>query len=345
MKDKRGILISFLILICILCGCTNEVNDVKKTPEATRELFAMDTIMSITVYGDKCEAAADEAVNEIKRLDELLSVGNDNSEVSKINTSGSGILSEDCRILTEEALEIYRTTGGAYDMTVYPLMKLWGFIGNNPSLPDDKDIQNVCKIIGSDKLSFDGKKLTIGKNQGIDFGGIAKGYTSSKIMDIFKKYDVVSGIVSLGGNVQCYNKKPDGSLWKCGITDPSDPGNSGSLLGIVQGNDIAVITSGGYERYFSDENGKTYHHIMDPSTGYPAESDLSSVTVVSGNGMLADGLSTACFVMGKDKALEYWRSYGKDFELILYTADKRLYITEGLKNSFSSEYQYEIAER
>lgn len=338
---KLKYIMLMLFITALFCGCgENE----EKEP-AVREIFAMDTVMSITAYGENCEAAADAAVDEINRLDRLLSVGNEKSEVSEINKNGRGVLSEDCRILTEKALDIYRTAEGAYDMTVYPLMKLWGFIGDEPSLPDDKDIKDVCRLIGSDKLSYDGNTLTLGEGQGIDFGGIAKGYASARIMDIFKKYDIDSGIVSLGGNVQCYGKKPDGSLWKCGITDPAKPGDSQSLLGIVQGQDIAVITSGGYERYFKDENGKTYHHIMDTKTGYPAESDLSSVTVVSGNGMLADGLSTACFVMGREKAIEYWKKYSSDFDLILYTNDNRLYITEGLRESFSSEYEYEIAER
>ncbi len=343
MKNKILAITEIILCLCIFCSCTAE-DAVKFDPKkTTRELFAMDTIMTITAYGDNSEKAVDEAVQEIQRLDKLLSVGDNDSEVSKINASGGGILSNDCRILTQRSLDIYRTTDGAYDITVYPLMELWGFTGDEPALPDDEDIQNVLSSCGSDKLTFDNKKLTLGENQGIDFGGIAKGYTSSRIMEIFKKYDILSGIVSLGGNVQCFDTKPDGSFWRCGITDPDGPQDSSKLLGVVEVMDKAVITSGGYERYFKDDKGYVYHHIMDMQTGYPSQSDLSSVTVVSNDGTLADALSTACFVMGKDNAIDYWKKYSNyTFDLVLCTKDKKLFITDGLTENFTSEYDYEI---
>ena len=142
-------------------------------------------------------------------------------------------------------------------------------------------------------------RVKLGKNMKIDLGGIAKGYTSSRVMQIFKDCGVTSGLVSLGGNVQALGTKTDGTDWQIAIENPD---KSSDYIGVVSVKDKAVITSGGYERYF-EKNGKTYHHILDPKTGYPAESGLKSVTIVSDNGTLADALSTSLFVMGKEDAL------------------------------------------
>ena len=159
-------------------------------------------------------------------------------------------------------------------------------------------------------------------------------------MEIFKEYDVNCGMVSLGGNVQTYNKKQDGSDWVIAIENPID---AGDYLGKIKVSDKAVITSGGYERYF-EEDGVTYHHILDPKTGYPANSGLSSVTIVSEDGTIADGLSTALFIMGKDEALNFWENYGKEykFDAVLVTDDGEIIITDGLKNAFESDNEFEI---
>ena len=175
----------------------------------------------------------------------------------------------------------------------------------------------------------------------IDFGGIAKGYTSSRLMEIFREYNVSSAMVSLGGNVQVLGTKTDGSDWRVAVQNPD---GTDDYLGILAIKDKAVITSGGYERYF-EEDGKTYHHIMDNETGKPADSDLISVTIISKDGMLADGLSTALFVMGKEDALNYWREHREEFDAILVTKDGEITVTQGIADSFSSERNYDIAER
>ena len=175
----------------------------------------------------------------------------------------------------------------------------------------------------------------------IDFGGIAKGYTSSRIMQIYKKCGVTSGLVSLGGNVQLLGAKPDGSAWKVAVESPDEDGN---YLGILQAKDKAVITSGGYERYF-EKNGKKYHHIIDPSTGYPAENGLTSVTIISDDGTLADGLSTSLFIMGKEKAEKFWKKYNDKFDVILLTDDEQLYVSEGIADDFQSDYKVNVMKK
>ena len=172
----------------------------------------------------------------------------------------------------------------------------------------------------------------------IDFGGIAKGYTSSRIMDIYKDNGITSGLVNLGGNVQALGTKTDGTKWKIAVQSPDD---TEDYLGILSVQDKAVITSGGYERYF-EQDGVTYHHIIDPKTGYPAESGLVSVTIVSDDGTLADGLSTSLFIMGEEKAADFWREHKDDFDAILMSDDGTLYVTEGLENDFSTERTVEI---
>ena len=334
------------ILLCLTAflfsACAAPVKE-ETVPHATREFFAMDTYMTVTAYGEECEDAVKQAEKEVHRLDRLLSAEDPDSEVYRINQTKSARLSEDSAFLTEKAAWIYNQTDGAYDITVYPLMTLWGFNGDHPSVPAEDTLQNTLLSVGFDKLTFQNNRLTLGKDQGIDFGGIAKGYASTRIMQIFDRCHIHSGVVSLGGNVQCKGTKTDGSLWRCGITDPDYPEDNSRLAGVLQVSDKAVITSGGYERYFT-ENGTTYHHIMHPGTGYPAESGLCSVTIVSEDGTLADGLSTACFVMGKEKAVAFWKQHKELFDMVLIEDDRSMFITEGLRESFTSDREYAVIE-
>lgn len=175
----------------------------------------------------------------------------------------------------------------------------------------------------------------------IDFGGIAKGYTSSRVMEIFRQNGVEHGIISLGGNVQALNSKPDNSSWRVAVQKPD---GDGSYLGILSVDNKAVITSGGYERYFK-QNGMTYHHIINPSTGYPSDSDLTSVTIVCEDGTTADALSTSLFVMGLADAMDFYRNSGIAFDMILYDRDGKLYVTQDIADSFSSDIDVEIISR
>lgn len=335
-RKIKLILTLILTTVCLFSGCsdTNDTNNADNTP-VTREFFAMDTIIKLTAYGENAAAAVDEAVAEIQRLDILLSVGNPESQVYEINHGGSPVLSDDLKILLGRADWIYKNTGGAYDITVYPLMQLWGFTEDSQSVPSPREIEDVLGDCGADRLVLTDDHLDLGGCRGIDFGGIAKGYAGDQIMNIYMKHGITSGVISLGGNVQCYGSKPDGSPWRCGITDPHHPQDSTKLLGVVNVSGKAVVTSGDYERFF-EENGKRYHHIMDPETGYPAESGLRSVTIISSDGTLADGLSTACFVMGKEGAMNFWKSNSSLFDMILLTDSGELIVTDGIKDKFET---------
>ncbi len=309
----------------------------------SKEVFAMDTYMTVTAYGENAETAVDEAVAEIERLDALLSIGSDSSEISQLNASGSAVLSEDAQELVSRALELYDSTGGAFDITVLPLMEAWGFTTEEYTVPSDSELEQLLTLVGSDMLSYDADTgtLTLSDGQEIDLGGIAKGYTSGRIMEIFEENGVTTGMVSLGGNVHVLGTKTDGSNWRVGIQDPED---SSEIAGVLSVADCAVITSGGYERYF-EQDGVTYHHILDPETGKPADSGLLSVTIVSEDGTLADGLSTSLFVMGKEEAITYWRQHADEFDAVLIEEDGTISVTEGIADAFSSDAAFETIAR
>lgn len=310
----------------------------------SEDVYAMDTYMSVRAYGEQASEAVKAAAAEIHRLDDLLSTGKTDSEISKINADSGGTVSSDTEYLVERSLSLYKDTDGAFDIAIYPVMQLWGFPTKKYRVPGKSEIEDALKLTDASKIHLDnsGCKLTFDeKGMEIDLGGIAKGYTSSRIMDIFKQYRVTSGLVSLGGNVQTYKKKTDGSSWRVAVEDPDD---SSAYLGILSTSDKAVITSGGYERYFR-KNGKTYHHIIDPKTGYPADSGIHSSTIISADGTLADGLSTSLFIMGLDKAEEFWKNHSDQFDFVLETDDGKLYVTEGAADSFSSDREVEIVRK
>lgn len=307
----------------------------------SKEIYAMDTVMTVSAYGENAQKAVDDAQKEIERLDALLTTGSDTSAVGEINKNGSGTLPTEGSYLLKRALEISEETDGAFDPAIYPMMELWGFPTENYRVPTDAEIQDCMKLIDPSNIVFDedtGKVSFKVDGMALDFGGIAKGYTSAQIANIFKKDGVEHGLINLGGNVETLGKKPDGSNWRVAIQDPLD---SESMLGVLETHDTAVITSGGYERYF-EQDGKRYHHIIDPSTGKPAESGLISATIVSSDGTLADGLSTSLFIMGKDKAADFWRQHKDEFDYILCDENEKLYVTEGIADAFTSDHEVEV---
>ncbi|MCD7886320.1 MAG: FAD:protein FMN transferase [Clostridiales bacterium] len=346
MKNLQH-LFCLLLAALLLTGCS--AGAAEPDPEAeessTQYLDAMDTYMTLTAYGSSRDEALDAAVEEIRRLEALWSVGSEDSEVSQLNREGSAALSEDTAALVERALEICDSTGGAFDITVFPLMDLWGFTTQDYQVPDPADIQSALTLVGADRVSYDAatSTVTLGEGQSIDLGGIAKGYTSQRLMELFEEMGVTSAMVSLGGNIQCLGTKPDGSLWRVGIQDPV--GSEGSIVAVIEVEDQAVITSGSYERYFTDEaTGKTYHHIIDPATGYPADSGLVSVTIVTADGTLGDALSTALFIMGLEEGTAYWQAHSDEFQAVFIDTEGNLYVTEGLADAVTADAGYTLLE-
>lgn len=345
---------SVLILIIMLVGCSNEnevntskitsTTTVDDTIPASKEFFAMDTYMEVDAYGDNGEKAVAKAEKEVNKLDSILSTGKSTSEISKLNKNKKQVVSADTMSLIKESVKISKGTNGAFNPTIYPLMELWGFTTKNYYVPKDNEIKPLLNHMDIDNIKIDERKNEVSfkdSNMKIDLGAIAKGYTSSKIIDIFKENNIKSGMVTLGGNVQVLGKKPDGSLWKVGIQNPI---GEDEYLGVLQTSDKAVITSGGYERNFT-KNGKIYHHILDPSNGYPANNGLTSVTIISSDGTVADALSTSLFVMGKDKAIDFYKKSNYNFDFILYTSDNKLIISDGIEDIFSSDLDIKVVNK
>lgn len=329
---KKYLCLAIAILL-LFSGCTT-ISENAENFQATKDVFAMDTYMNLKAYGENSEIALEIAVDEIKYLDELLSVTNNDSDVRKINNSNGNSVSvnKETAEIIQNAIEIGDQTNGALDITIYPVLKEWGFTTNDYKIPDGKTIEMLLKNVDYNKIKLDGNSVTIPKNSELDLGALAKGYTSDKVMEILHNNDVGSAVVSLGGNVQTLGRKPDGSLWKVAVTDPFSPD---SAMGVLDVEDKAVITSGNYERYFVAENGETYHHIIDPSDGYPADNGLVSVTIIGDSGIMCDALSTALFVSGFEKAVNYWKN-NKDFDMILVTDRKNIFITEGVADTFEN---------
>lgn len=308
--------------------------------QTTQSIFAMDTYMDITAYGSNSEQAVAAAVEEIHRLDVLFSTGNEQSEVAVLNQQKEGILSEDYAYLLERSMELFKKTDGIFDITIYPIMRAWGFTTKEYCVPTQEELTQLLAFVDTSKLAYDKEMnhLTLPQQTEIDFGGIAKGYTSTRVAQLMKEQGIESAILNLGGNVQTVGNKTDGSKWKIAIKSPYE---SIPYLGVLAIDEKAVITSGGYERYF-EENGETYHHIIDTRTGHPAQSGLVSVTIVCEDGTLADGLSTALYVMGKEDAITFWKSHKEEFDFVLCEEGGKLYVSEGLQDCFTSDLEYEF---
>lgn len=311
---KLTLLLVFLALILAGCGAAEPVE---------ADLFAMDTVMNLRIWGDREDLRT--ATEEIHRLDTLVSAANSGSSVSQLNSAGMAELSGDLLTLTRDAVSLSEKTSGAFDPTVYPLVCLWGFPSDEYHVPTQEELDKVLPLIGTEHIRLNGDAVTLDPGTMLDFGAIAKGYTSQRCADLLLERGVQAALLNLGGNVQTVGTKPDGSSWTVGIADPENPADA--IATLTFSGSMALVTSGGYQRYF-EFLGSSYHHILDPETGMPAENGLASVTVLCDNGEIADAYSTALFVMGLDKAVEFWKSQN-DFEAVFIMDDRTIYATAG----------------
>lgn len=324
----RALLLLFVLLLPLLSACT--VN----TQPVSTYFFSMDTVMSLTVYA-KNERSGNkvlsDAESEIERINTLLTamMGSMQGTAAGEGT-GFAALSESDRAEAEALLarvmEIAEMTDGAFDPTVYPLMKAWGFYSGDYHVPDDSELADLLAGVGYEKYGADPDVL-------LDLGAVGKGYAAQKTRALLQEKGITSAIIDLGGNVSLLGSKPDGASFVAGICDPDDPS---ALIARVSVSDCAVVTSGSYERCF-EMDGITYSHILDPHTGRPVDNTLTSVTVISEDDVLSDALSTALFVMGRDGAIEFYRKNVCDFNMVLVEKDRSITITEGLTDCFQAE--------
>jgi len=266
----------------------------------------MGTVCTVNAYDDGTKSLYDELFARLHEIDETFSVTIDSSEISAINKAAgerSVSVSPDTAYVVRSALSYAELTGGAFDPTVGPLVKIWGINTDHARVPAQSEIDAVLPLIDWRDVSVTDDNTVMLKRRGmaLDLGGIVKGYAADELTKILKAQKVRRAIVDLGGNIFVYGKKKDGSPWRVGIKDPNDPeGVPAIVLNVANS---TIVTSGVYERFFT-ENGVRYHHILDVKTGYPAASGLLSSTIVCESSMAADALSTSVFVLGKESGME-----------------------------------------
>lgn len=286
-----------LALILLLSGCASHQGE-------NRTLFAMDTVMEISIWGKDRILAVDEVEKLIRELEQQWSATLPESMLSRLDED-TVLQGEDLRFM-EQVESLSKQTNGAFDPRLGSLIRAWGFLDGNYRVPTAEE-----------------RQIALRKKEW-NLGAVVKGYAGRRAVELLEAMDVDRAILNLGGNVQTYGQKEDGSPWIIGIQNP----NGGDPVGTVSVNGTcAVVTSGDYQRYF-EKDGVKYHHILDPGTGMPADSGLVSVTVISKDGVLADAMSTALMVVGLEDAIDLWRSRD-DFEAVLILSDGSIYATEG----------------
>jgi FAD:protein FMN transferase len=329
MRRQLPFLISFIISIVISISCAKgsgyyETNDI-----------IMGTVVSQKVYGANAKEAADAARKRLKELDALLSFQSASSDLSKLNThagTGSITLAPETIFLLKKSLYYSKITHGSFNILVGPLVKRWNVTAADADVPSQKEIDALLPLIKYTDLTVDEAHSSARlekKGQMADLGGIAKGYASDEVIRIYKKYGITSAIIDIGGNIGLLGASPDGTPWRIGIQNPG--AERGTYLGYVKLMNKSLSTSGAYERFFK-KNGKIYHHIIDPATGYPSDSGLLSASIIANESVDSDALSKI-FVMGAARGISVVKTI-HDTDAVLVTKDKKIIITKGIVNLF-----------
>lgn len=289
---KKWICMLLAVVFFCLSGCS---------AHAQKTVFAMDTVMDLQLWGADSEKAVAQLVELIAETENIWSVQKPDSLISRLNR---GETVE--HALLQQVQTLSARTKGAFDPKLGAAMELWGFRSKEYNIPEAEALSQALQ------------------ERTWDLGGAVKGYTGLLAVQTLETMDIDRAILNLGGNIQTYGKKPDGAPWTVAIQSP-DGGEYLGTLSVV--GTAAVVTSGDYQRYF-EQGGIRYHHILDPETGMPAQSGLRSVTVICRDGLTADVLSTALFVMGLEKATEFWRA-SDDFEAVFVAGDGKIHATVG----------------
>lgn len=336
MKSKKSIFsIAFILavgaFVCYLVICLTEAGR-----EYKATFFSMDTVMEITAYGKNAKSAISAATERISEIEKEMSVNDEGSDTYRINHSGGEtvFVSEDTLLVLDKAITVSQMSDGALDITVFPVVQKWGFTTGNYGIPEKEEITSLLKSVDYKKIRIDESGAVITEEgMQVDFGALAKGSAADEAAKVLRENGVKSALLNLGGNICVVGTKPDGTDWNIAVKNPLSDGEYAGVLSI---SDKCAVTSGSYERFFEGADGEHYHHIIDPHTGYPADSDFVSVTVVCEEGLYADALSTALFVAGYERAADIWRT-ANDFEFVGILKDGSVVYTEGLKECFYTE--------
>lgn len=348
MKYIKAIFILTLPLLMILGGCQSMSQE---TP-TNKTTHLLGTVITATVYGDQAEHALNLAFERVQEIEDKMSRYQGGSQVDLVNQNPKGDpveISSDTYLVMERALDFADKTDGAFNPLIGEIVDLWGIGTPDAKVPSPQELNEFLPYIDHKQLKLskesDPTKLTATLTSSqvkVDLGAIAKGYAADQMRDILLEEGITSALLNLGGNVIVLGSKPDGSPWSIGVQDPLAP-ERGDIAAVIKAKDISVVTSGSYERYF-EEDGIRYHHIMDPFTGAPAENGVISSTIIAPSSMDADALSTALYVLGKDKGLRLIESL-PHAEAIIITDDLHVYTSSGITDQLfdlrSEDFIYE----
>ena len=333
---KRFIaLIMSLALVIGITGCENTKESEKSEPLSRLELF-MGTAIKVTLYNGGSEEILDKVFDRIVEIENLVSINKDNTEIVDLNKN-SGIkpvkLSETSYEIIEKGLHYSKISQGGYDITIGPLVKLWSIGLPEAKVPKNNEIEEIIKNVDYSKVIMNDETKEVfltDKNMMLDLGSIAKGYVADEVANILKEESVEEAIIDLGGNIYALGLKNGEKNWRIGIQNPFD--NRGKVVGVVEVSNKSVVTSGIYER-FLEKDGVRYHHILNPKTGYPYETNIAGVSIISDKSVDADALSTLVFTKGIEEGIKFVESI-ENVDAIFVTNDKKVYTTKGIKDSF-----------
>ncbi len=325
MFKCRAIRNRFLLLLTpiLIFSCASQ------NPKVS-SINAMNTFMTIKTYGKNSSLANEQILERIKTLESLFSTTDPNSELYKFNHSQDEIfgLSSETYNLLEYGVQNAYTFEGHFNPFLYPVILEWGFTTGDYKIPTESEIFSCLQKTDFKKVQFLGEnKILKPQNMMADLGSLAKGFLTDESVKILQKNGIKSAILDFGGNIYAFGKKNNNSLWRVGIKNPF--GQEIQLAVNIENS--AIITSGGYERFFVGSDGKKYIHIFDAKTGRPVQNDLASVTIICKNALYADLLSTSLFILGENDAIKYFKTHA-DFEMILIKTDNSLLYTSGLEN-------------
>lgn len=350
-------LILCTVLVCpmlLFTGCGN-ITDADTSTTGNQPIsissIKLNTAVQITIYDSQDKALLDDCLALCDKYELIFSRTNEKSELYKLNhrkdvsdgdfstdgqttpypvsgTADTWHISEDLAALLSEGLDITKESDGAFDIAIAPLTSLWDFTAEDPRVPDDAAIQKALPLCSSDGVTIDGQDITLPSDDiQFDVGAIAKGYIADRLKDFLMKKGVKSAIINLGGNVLCIGSKPDGTPFKVGIQKPFADRNETEAVMDITGK--SVVSSGIYERCFK-QDGKLYHHILNPQTGYPYDNGLISVTIISDQSVDGDALSTTCFALGLEDGLKFAEKKG--VQAVFITEDYELHYTDGFRD-------------
>lgn len=337
-KSKKIKIITICTLLAItLTSCSKKVAEpIKPVEPISSTEFLMGTVCSIKIYDKSSTEVLDKAFKRIAEIEDIMTINKGSSQIIDINNA-SGVnpvkVSDETMEVLKEGVKFAGLTEGKMDITIGPLVKLWGIGTEEAKVPSKEEIEEKKALIGYKDLILDEKnKTAFLKNKGmiIDLGAVAKGYTADEVAKVLKENGVEHAIINLGGNVFAMGKNVTGTNWKIGIQDPFT--QRGDIIGLIEVDNKSVVTSGIYERYF-EKDGKKYHHILSTSTGYPCDNSIAGVSIVSEKSIDGDALSTSVFSLGIEDGMKFINTM-PGVEAIFITKDKEVYITPGLKENF-----------